>query len=134
MSELQFFMPMKPPTATHQEKQVDTRGKKPRFFEGDRLADARAKLTAHLSKHRPKKPLLGALLCHVKWGFSTTKKHLHHTWKVTTPDTHNMDKLLFDVMTKLGFWKDDRFVVQEMIEKFYDKAPGISILIRELED
>lgn len=42
----EFFMPMKPPTATHQEKKVTIVNGKPVFYEPDDLKAARAKLTA----------------------------------------------------------------------------------------
>lgn len=52
--EIEFFMPMKnPPTVTHQEKKIHVTGGKPYTYEPPELKEARAKLTAHLSKHRP---------------------------------------------------------------------------------
>ena len=50
---LEFFLPMRPPTATHQEKQVRVVNGKPVFYDPPQVLDARAKLTAHLSSHRP---------------------------------------------------------------------------------
>lgn len=49
----EFFMPMIPPTATHQEKQVTVKNCKPVFYEPPKLKEARAKLTAYLMKHVP---------------------------------------------------------------------------------
>lgn len=56
----EFFMPMKPPTATHQEKKVTIVNGKPVFYEPDDLKAARAKLTAHLGQHVPEKIYGGA--------------------------------------------------------------------------
>lgn len=50
---MEFFMPMVPPTVTHQEKQVAVVNGKPRFYEPAELKAARAKLRAHLGRHRP---------------------------------------------------------------------------------
>jgi DNA replication protein DnaC len=48
----------------------------------------------------------------VKWLFPiTNKKHYDGEWKNTAPDTHNMDKLLFDVLEHSGISK-------QMLEKY----------------
>ena len=60
--KIEFFMPMIPPTVTHQEKSVKVVHGKPVFYEPEKLADARAKLKAHLFAHRPEKPLTGPVL------------------------------------------------------------------------
>lgn len=55
-------------------------------------------------------------------------------WRVTKPDTDNLQKLLKDCMTKCGFWKDDAQVVRETVEKRWSDEPtGIYIEITELE-
>lgn len=130
----EFFMPMKPPTATHQEKQVAIINDKPVFYEPDDLKAARAKLTAHLGKHVPEKKYNGAIRVIVKCLFPIKEgsKHYDGEWKITKPDTHNINKLLFDIMTDLGFWTDDAIVASEIIEKFWAKVPGIYIRIEEL--
>lgn len=55
----EFFMPMIPPTATHQEKKVTVVSGKPVFYEPDDLKAARAKLMAHLGQHVPTKKYKG---------------------------------------------------------------------------
>ena len=126
----EFFMAMKPPTTSHQEKQVTVVHGKPVFYEPEELKEARAKLTAHLGRHVPKLKYDGPLRVIVKWLFPiTSDHHFDGEWKTTRPDTHNMNKLLFDVMTDLGFWKDDAIVSSEIIEKFWADKPGIYIKI-----
>ena len=49
----EFFMPMVPPTVTHQEKKVTVVNGKPVFYEPPELKAARQKLIAHLAKHKP---------------------------------------------------------------------------------
>ncbi|WP_252968912.1 RusA family crossover junction endodeoxyribonuclease [Erysipelothrix rhusiopathiae] len=44
-----------------------------------------------------------------------------------------MQKLLLDCMTDLGFWNDDAQITSMLVEKMYDKVPGIYIKIEELE-
>jgi Holliday junction resolvase RusA-like endonuclease len=131
---MEFFMAMKPPTATHQEKQVAVQNGKPIFYEPDNVKAARAKLTAHLGRHVPAKKYTGALRVIVKWLFPIKEGSGHYDgeWKITVPDTHNMNKLPFDIMTDLGFWTDDAIVASEIIEKFWAARPGIYIRIEEL--
>jgi Holliday junction resolvase RusA-like endonuclease len=128
----EFFMAMLPPETTHQKKKVTVRNGKPQFYEPDDLKAARAKLSAHLAKHVPEKEYTRAVRVITKWCFPLTGKHHHGEWKATKPDTHNMNKLLFDIMTDLHFWKDDALVTSEIIEKFYSDNPGIYICIEEL--
>ena len=128
----EFFMAMEPPTSTAQEKKVTTVSGKPRFYEADNLKAARAKLTSHLAKHVPATEYTSAVRVVTKWLFPITDKHKDGEWKATKPDTHNMNKLLFDIMTDLHYWRDDAPVTSEIIEKFYSKVPGIYICIEEL--
>lgn len=134
--KLQFFMPMKnPPTATHQMQKVTVNKKtgKPVFYEPEEVKQARSTLQAHLAKHKPDKPFDTAVQVVTKWLFHSDN-HDDGEWKITRPDTHNMNKLLFDVMTDLGFWADDSLVVSETIQKFYvnGTTPGIYISIKEV--
>ncbi|MBO5969510.1 MAG: RusA family crossover junction endodeoxyribonuclease [Clostridia bacterium] len=128
----QFFMAMIPPTVTAQEHAVSVVKGKPVFYEPAELADARAKITAHLSKHVPVKPYIRGVRLTVKWCFPLTGKHVDGEYKTTKPDTDNLNKLLKDCMTLVGFWKDDALVASEIIEKFWATVPGIFIRIEEL--
>lgn len=127
-----IFLPMQPPTVTHQQKQVSVKNGKPVFFEPSELTAARTKLQAHLAKHVPEKKYTGAIRVVVKWLFPITGKHRDGEYKTTPPDTHNLNKLLFDIMTVLKYWTDDALVASEIIEKFYAEKPGIYICIEEL--
>ena len=132
--KIAFFLPIIPPTVTHQEKQVRVVNGKPKFYEPERLKAARAKLEANLSKYVPEEPMNGPVELLVKWCFPITGKHRNGEWKTTKPDTDNLQKLLKDCMTKLGYWKDDAQVVSEIIEKFWATQPGLYIVTGELED
>lgn len=131
---ISFFLPMKPPTVTHQEKKVHVVKGKPVHYEPDRLQAARSKFMAYLGQHAPEKPMQGAVRLMVKWCFPITGKHADGQWKITKPDTDNLQKLLKDCMTDLGFWKDDAQVASEIVEKFWAKTPGMFIALEELED
>jgi Holliday junction resolvase RusA-like endonuclease len=128
----EFFLPMIPPTVTHQEKKVHVVNGKPEFYEPQELKAARAKLTAHIAKYALAHKYTGPVRLVVKWCFPQGK-HKDGEYKSTKPDTDNLQKLLKDVMTDLKFWKDDALVASEIIEKFWAAIPGIYISITELE-
>ena len=127
----EFFMPMIPPTVTHQEHKVTMRNGKPIFYEPPELKDARKKLCAYLTKHKPTVPYDYGVRLITKWLFPNGK-HKDGEYKLTKPDTDNLQKLLKDCMTDVEFWKDDCLVASEICEKFWANTPGIYIKIEEL--
>lgn len=130
----QFFMPMEPPTVTHQQKRIAHIHGKMVMYEEDDLKTARAKLSAHLAKHMPKEKYTTGVRLLVKWCFPLCGKHQNGEYRTSKPDTDNLQKLLKDVMTDLGYWKDDALVACEIVEKFWADIPGIFIRIEELEN
>ena len=102
------------------------------FYDPEELKAARMKLQAHLARHVPDKPYTTAVRAIVKWCFLLTEGHYDGEYKITKPDTHNLNKMLFDVMTDLGYWTDDALVASEIIEKFWAARPGIYIKIEEV--
>ena len=134
MTRLEFFLPMIPPTVTHQEKKWRVVNGKPVPYEPAEVRAARAKLTAHLSQHRPEgRPLVGAVRLVVKWCFPRGR-HRNGEYRRTKPDTDNLQKLLKDCMTDLGFWTDDAQVASEICQKFWAEIPGLYICAEELPD
>lgn len=128
---IEFFMPMLPPTITHQQHKVKTVNGKPVFYDPPKLKDARQKLTANLIPNIPEQPFTTAVRLTTKWLFPKGQ-HKNGEWKTTKPDTDNMIKLLKDCMTVCRFWKDDALVVSEITEKFWADIPGIYVRIEEL--
>lgn len=129
---IQFFMPMKPPTVTHQEHRVTMKSGKPIFYDTPEMKSAKTKLRDSLAAHIPDKPLDSGVRLMVKWLFPITGKHANGEYKLSKPDTDNLQKMLKDIMTDLRFWKDDALVASEIIEKFYSDTPGLFIVIQEL--
>lgn len=129
---MEFFMAMIPPTITHQEKKVHLVNGRPRFYEPDELKAARQKLTAYLGQHVPEEPYQGGIQLIVKWCFQTKGRHKDGGYRITKPDTDNLQKLLKDCMTSVGFWSDDAQVASEIVEKFWAEIPGIYIRVTEL--
>ena len=127
---IEFFMPMLPPTITHQQHKVKTVNGKPVFYDPPELKDARQKLTANLIPNIPEQPFTTAVRLTTKWLFPKGQ-HKKGEWKTTKPDTDNMIKLLKDCMTVCRFWKDDALIVSEITEKFWADIPGIYVRIEE---
>ena len=102
------------------------------FFDTPELADAKIKLRSHVARHAPSEPLQGPVRLLVKWLFPAGKAHKNGEWKITRPDTDNLQKALKDAMTKAGFWKDDAQVASEIAEKFWADKPGLYIEVMTL--
>ena len=128
---MEFFMPMIPPTVTHQEHKVKSVNGKPVFYDGPELKATRQKLVAYLAKHKPQHRYETGVRLFVKWCFPRGR-HKDGEYRITKPDTDNLQKLLKDCMTTCGFWKDDALVASEIVEKFWAEIPGIYIRIEEL--
>lgn len=128
---IEFFMAMDPPTVTHQEHKVTVVNGKPVFYDGPELKAARQKLTGHLLKHKPHRKYECGIRLIVKWCFPRGS-YKDGEYRITKPDTDNLQKLLKDCMTMCSFWKDDALVASEIVEKFWAEIPGIYIRIEEL--
>lgn len=132
MNSIEFFLTMDPPTATYQEKKVNWEKRK--FYDDDRVVDARAKLRAHLAQHRPDQPLKGPIRMTITWGFRAKGNHRFNTWCTNRPDLDNLQKALQDVMTELGYWKDDAHITELHTSKMWTWHPGIFISLEELPE
>ena len=130
---IEFFMCMIPPTITHQEHKIAVKNGKPVFYDPPELKTARLKLTDHLAQFKPDQKMDGPIMLMVKWCFPISGKHRDGEWKTSRPDTDNLQKLLKDCMTQVGFWADDAQVASEMIEKFWANVPGIYIRAEVIE-
>ena len=67
--DVKFFLPMIPPTVTHQEHKVMVNRKTGwvQFYDPPELRAARAKLTDMVGRYAPEQPLEGALQLVTKW-------------------------------------------------------------------
>lgn len=134
----QFFIPMQPPTTTHNAKQLHAymKGGKPCavLHDSPELKATRAKLHAHLAPHAPAKPIPAGrpVRLLVKWCFPTEGKRRSGEWHTSKPDTDNLEKALKDEMTRLHFWDDDAQVCSEIVEKFWSDPCGVFVRVEEL--
>lgn len=126
----EFFIDMIPPTSTHQERGCTIVNGKRKYYDRSN-GDARQKLKAFLALYRPKESARGAVQLIVKWCFPVKGKHINGEPYINRPDVDNLCKALLDVMTELGFWKDDSKVYSLVCEKFWAARPGLYIKITD---
>ena len=131
---LRFFLPMNPPTKTAQEKRWKCVNGKPIAYQSAELKAAYLKLRDGVARFKPEEKIRDSIQLLVQWGFPADKKHPAGSWRKGKPDTDNLQKMLKDVMTEVGFWEDDCLVVSETIQKFYVDTPGIYIVIAKATD
>lgn len=127
----EFFMAMMPPTVTAQEHKVTVIKGKPVFYDTPEIKNAKDKLIANLMKYKPQNCYECGVRLVTKWLFPKSN-HLNGEYRITKPDTDNLQKMLKDCMTMCNFWKDDALVASEFVEKFWADIPGIYIKIEEL--
>ena len=134
---MKFKLKMIPPTATAQQKGERVVNGYVHHYKKKNVAAAEAILRDALLPYVPAEPITDKPIClAVVWMFPYPKSAKKHRpgfarWKITRPDTDNLNKLLKDVMTDMGFWKDDALICSEYIIKIYDDEPGIDIDIHE---
>lgn len=135
-----FKLKMNPPTATAQQKGERVIGGYIHHYKKKNVRDAEALLRDALLPYIPDAPIEGKpIRLIVHWMFPYPKSARKHApgvnrWKITRPDTDNLNKLLKDVMTDMGFWKDDALICSECIHKYYDDEPGIMISITTVKE
>jgi len=132
---MKIFLVLDPPRSTAQMQKIAIINGKPRLYKPVNVKKARDTLVVHLRAFKPMVPLEGPIELYVTWLFPRGKKNKHNEWKITKPDTDNLQKMLKDCMTEVGFWKDDAQVVKETCEKVWSDEPcGISITYEKLNN
>lgn len=134
-NEIAFKLKIKPPTATAQQKGEAIVNGHIHHYKKKNVRQAESVLMYALLPYVPKEPMVNVpikLTC--IWNFYS-KSHKPGTWKITRPDGDNLNKMLKDVMTDMGFWKDDSQIVAETVVKRWVKPEeeGIEIYIAEME-
>lgn len=130
-----------PPKHTAQASNKILKTKDGRYFVGKK-ENSNAKTTQNelfilLNQYRPEKPLDKPLSVEIKWVYpyrksEPKKNRLSEKYCDTRPDIDNLCKLLFDVMTRIGFWLDDSQIAKLNFVKVWDERPRIEIKIGEL--
>lgn len=127
---MRMILNMIPPTTTAQEKKINFKTKK--VYSAPAVVDAKAKYRAHLAKYRPEHPMTGPLSMLVIWGFQADDNH-PIGYCTNKPDLDNANKLLQDVMQELGFFEDDKQIVELHLTKRYTNSPGVVIYLDNAE-
>lgn len=126
-----------PPHTTAQTREVaiNQATGKPYFYKPKALQNAENDIKRALLPYIPDAPLRDVpVRLIVKWLFPFNREHKKVAYKLTRPDTDNLQKLLKDCMTALSFWADDGLVCSEIVEKFWAERPGIYIRIEVMDD
>lgn len=129
---MKFFLNIDPPTATSQENKTALVQGRLMHYKSARAKQTFSTLTKALLPFVPKEPMDGPIRLICEWRFPTGKSHSDNEWKITRPDTDNLQKALKDVMTRLGFWKDDSRVCSELVTKKWSSRPGIWIMVERI--
>ena len=136
---MKFKLKMIPPTATAQQKGERVVKGYIQHYKKKNVAQAEAILRDALLPYVPEEPIEGQpVQLLTLWMFPYPKSAKKHKpgmdrWKITRPDTDNLNKMLKDVMTDMGFWKDDALIAVEQVWKVYSDEPGIWISVHTME-
>lgn len=99
-------------------------------------------LEYHLLKYRPKTPLSKATIveftAYLPIPKSFTKKEKQQAlnlelFPLSKPDIDNLTKQLFDALTRMEFWTDDRIVFSLAATKLYSDRPRWEVSIKEYQ-
>ena len=130
---VEFFEPMKLPTKTHNELMPVKRGEGLSIIKTPELLDVEADWEAHLERHVPEAPIDGAVSVKMTllYGLPDGKEQFEP--KTTKPDVDNVEKTVYDVMAKLGFFTNDAHVASSLTTKAWGEPQGIYVRIEQIE-
>lgn len=129
METLVIKIPGQPSRVTHQS---GTRISGHRTFKTKELLEWEKRLAKGLASSRPDQPIESPVKLEVIFGYRASRKNKTGNWKVTRPDTDNSIKTIKDMMTRLGYWKDDSQVAYEICIKVWTDDPAVIITVDEL--
>lgn len=119
------------PKTTAQQKKFSTKTKT--FYKTSKIKQSEDLLVRALSGRQPRKTYDTPIKLSVTWLFPHTKKSKDGERKATRPDLDNLQKLLQDIMCKLGYYKDDSLITDLTIKKRWHRHSGLIIKINEVE-
>lgn len=130
---IEFFEPMIPPDTTHNDLMAVTRRTgKAAIIKSAALKAVESKWESHLAKHAPQNPLEGPIIAEVRICWPTNGEHSQGEPKDTKPDLDNVEKTLWDVMQKLGFFKGDQQIVHKTTSKMWSDPAGVWVRLEEI--
>ena len=119
------------PKTTAQQKKFSTKTKT--FYKTSKIKQSEYLLARALSGRQPRKTYDTPIKLSVTWLFPHTKKSKDGERKGTRPDLDNLQKLLQDIMCKLGYYKDDSLITDLTLKKRWHRHSGLIIEINEVE-
>lgn len=119
------------PKTTAQQKKFSTKTKT--FYKTSKIKQSEDLLVRALSGRQPRKIYETPIELSVTWLFPHTKKSKDGERKGTRPDLDNLQKLLQDIMCKLGYYKDDSLITDLIIKKRWNRHSGLIIKIEEVD-
>lgn len=148
--EIEFFIPGKP--AGEPRGRAFVRGRHAAIYKKDTSASGqwRGQVIEFAERHCPPEPLEGPVGVDIVFWMPRTKgvpsclkgMVTPKLWRAggiyphaSKPDRDNLDKLVLDTLTQIGFWKDDSIVCEGQISKLYVGAhtrPGAYVRIRQV--
>ena len=135
MSAVEFFAPMRVPSTTHNDLiAVPMHGGGARIVKSAALREAEAAWESRLARFAPEMPLSGPLAADVRLCWEADAKHPAGSPKDTKPDLDNIEKTLWDVMERLGFFENDAQVALKRVAKLYGDVPGVYVRLEEMQD
>lgn len=137
-ADMEFFLRMVPPKATHHAKRIVKRGNFHSMADKPELVRARGSLQDELRPYQPPAPIEEAvrLTLEFTWdwlkGTSQRERAKGRIYKTTKPDCTNAAKTLEDCLVQLLFIKDDAQVAELVVRKFLGDNVGIRVVIERL--
>lgn len=129
---MKFYVRMdEVPKTTAQQKKFSTKTKT--FYKTSKIKQSEYLLARALSGKQPRKTYDTPIELSVTWLFPHTKKSKDGERKGTRPDLDNLQKLLQDIMCKLGYYKDDSLITDLKVKKRWHRHSGLIIEINEVE-
>lgn len=149
LDRIDFFMEMQIPHGTGQQKGErivipkgwpHDKSKKPfvHHFVKPEIEAAEKEFARHLSPFKPRQPFTGPLRIVTEWTWpwreSEPKKNRVDgwKWKDVAPDVDNLQKIIFDQMSAIGFMENDSQICDARATKQWGDRPGIRITLEAL--
>lgn len=141
-NKTEFFIQCIPPKSTAQASARILKRRDGTQFIG-KFASSKGKRTQDdlmilLRESLPLMPHEGPLRVSVEWTYPWRKSESKKNRKLgylpctTKPDADNLCKLLFDCMTRLGYWIDDALISDLHFKKGWGDKNGIGITIEQI--
>lgn len=140
---MRFVIDCIPPKTTAQAGLRIMKRRDGRFFIGKQTGSKAVRvknwLFDRLEPFKPDKALEGALKVYIGWYYPYKKSEKKSNigkmiYCDKRPDADNLLKTLFDVMTKIGFWKDDAQIADLRFIKAWDVRARIEVGIEKIVD